>query len=484
MGTGKVTVEHLGLKDCPRCEGTGDIEGMEQQDPFGQPDPNGMQPQTDPNGMQPNGGGQDTPPQQNGQQPPNGQPQQNGGQQPPNGQPQQNGQQPQPTFSEPGKDDEQPVQNMAEPQQEQPQQKQQPMGQDQKSELERPFEKDISESLKKKLYECNGTACPKSIKQYEGFIKKKIQVLQGKRRGKNRAVEMMFGLPTIEKSGKRIKGTLAYAGVSLNNRIYLPEELAKGHDKTLPLLLNHSNVAGAEEELDRLDDDMRGALENQEDFQIGWVTLRWEPEELTLYYEGVIEHEFFQKEVDDADMAVSLGIWYDSDSPQVCDEECYTLIRGAEFREVSLVYHPGFPIATIEAVEVGLRVKAKNTINEVRFDHYANNIENAITVSTATTPVFNNQFTYSGANTPAQTVYTTEAQRDYRLQPAMSLPKTTGDLKIPPKPKVVKPEDSIKDKKEGNEDAKKKLKKSSKKKSTQEKKAGNSQRKGQLRKKK
>jgi hypothetical protein len=93
---------------------------------FGQ-DPNGMQPPQDPAQQQPNGGGQDTP-----------------------------------TFSEPGKDDEQPVQNMEEPQQEQPMQQKQPMGQDQKSELERPYEE---ESLKKKLYECNGTACPKSLMQ-------------------------------------------------------------------------------------------------------------------------------------------------------------------------------------------------------------------------------------------------------------------------------------------------------------------------------
>jgi len=456
---------------------------MPPQDPNGIPsqDPNGQPPQ-DPNGMQPNGGGQDIPPngqpQQNGQQPPNGQPQQippqQNGQQPQQEEaPQQNGQQPQPTFSEPGKDDEQPIQNMAEPQQEQPMQKQQPMGTDQKSELERPFEKEFTEALnkgfglKKKLYECNGTACPKSIKQFEGFIKRKIQVLQGKRRGKSRAVEIMFGLPTIEKSGKKIKGTLAYAGVSLNNRIYLPEELAKGDGLTLPLLLNHSNVAGAEEELDRLDNNMRGALENGEDFQIGWVTLRWEPDELTLYYEGVIEHKFFQKEVDDADMAVSLGIWYDSDSPQVCDEECYTLIRGAEFREVSLVYHPGFPIATIEAVEVALRIRAKKQIASEKFDHYYNDLEKIVEVGTSTTGTNNltTQFNFNTGSTDTLTFSTqpqlvaNEEKRDYRLQPKMSLPKTTGELKIPPNPKVVKPEDSMKEKKKAQEEKKKKSRK-------------------------
>ena len=193
-----------------------------------------------------------------------------------------------------------------------------------------------------------------SISKYEKFIKTEINVLKTRAKA-GEAVGLMYGLPTVRKNGKKIKGTLAYAGVSLNDRIYLPEELAKGHGKTLPLLLNHSSTAGAEEEMDRLDGEMRDHLENEKDYEVGEVTLTWDADRLTLFYEGVIENEFFQKEVDDMDMAVSLGIFYDSNSPKVCDEECYTLIKGAEFREVSLVYHAGFPIATIEAVESKLK---------------------------------------------------------------------------------------------------------------------------------
>ena len=432
MGTGKVTVEHLGLKDCPRCDGQGNIEEQVQPQ-LGQ----------DPNGMQPNG----APPQVN---------------QNPNGDQQ--------TYTEPSEAEGQAVQNLEPPQEEQPLQGKQDTDQSQQSQLERPFEQ---EALKKSS--CK--VCPKSIKQFEGFIKRKIDILQNKRRGKRRAGEgvgLLFGLPTIEKEGKKIKGVLAYAGVSLNNRIYLPEELAKGDGMTLPLLLNHSNVAGAEEELDRLEDDMRGSLENGEDFKIGEVTLRWEAEELTLYYEGVIEHPFFQKEVDDANMAVSLGIWYDSDSPQVCDVECYTLIRGAEFREVSLVYHPGFPIATIEAVEARLKYNARKQIaHESRFDHYINDIDKAIDIGTGTyTTPLQTQFTYTFSGT--------EAKRDYRLQPTMSLPKTTGEINIPKNPEVLRPQDTMKDKEKADEDSKKKLRKNSKRKSIQEKKVENSQTKGVL----
>ena len=201
---------------------------------------------------------------------------------------------------------------------------------------------------------CKTKGLEASISKYEKFIKTEINVLKTRAKA-GEAVGLMYGLPTVRKNGKKIKGTLAYAGVSLNDRIYLPEELAKGHGKTLPLLLNHSSTAGAEEELDRLDGEMRDHLENEKDYEVGEVTLTWDADKLTLFYEGVIENEFFQKEVDDMDMAVSLGIFYDSNSPKVCDEECYTLIKGAEFREVSLVYHAGFPIATIEAVESKLK---------------------------------------------------------------------------------------------------------------------------------
>ncbi len=335
------------------------------------------------------------------------------------------------------------------------------------------------ESLKKKLYECNSTACPKSIKQYEGYIKEKLGILKGRAKG-NEGVGLLFGLPTIEKEGKKIKGVLAYAGVSLNNRIYLPEELAKGDGLTLPLLLNHSNVAGAEEELDRLEDDMRGALESQEDFEVGEVKLRWEPEELTLYYEGVINHPFFQKEVDDADMAVSLGIYYDSDSPQVCNQECYTLIKGAEFREVSLVYHPGFPIATIEAVEVRLRNNARQVIakegditGNITIPHsFSISGVETIGISTDNGQTANFSFDGSGGNTIFLSATGIEAQ----LQPYYSLPKALKDqMKVPPNPRIYAPEDTMKEKEEAKEDSKKKLLKNSKNKSTQETKRGNSQ---------
>lgn len=408
-GTGKVTVEHLGLKDCPRCGGDGNVDGT-------QPSESGL-PQVPNQAQVPN------------------QPQ---GQQPPTSSPPLNQQQPN--------------------QQVPAQPKENPFAKPDDKPKENPFEKkdDKKENpFEKKSLEC--LACPKSVKQFEGWVQRKLSIL--KLKTAHEGVGLLFGIPTIEQKGKKIKGVLAYAGVSLNFRIYLPEELAKGDGRTLPLLLNHSNVAGAEEELDRLDEKMRGALEKNEDFQVGWVKLRWEPSELTLYYEGVITDPFFQNEVDDAQMAVSLGIWYDSDSPKVCDQECYTLIRGAEFREVSLVYHPGFPIATIEAVEANLKKRAKQVIVTEALTGNSGTITNFTNMATdSNTSIPVHSYSISGVenigistngNTASWTldgksVLVSLTGREAKLQPYYSLPKEAKDEanKLKRDIPVQKPEDT------------------------------------------
>jgi len=191
--------------------------------------------------------------------------------------------------------------------------------------------------------------------KYRGFIAQQMESLKSKAR-EGQSYNLFLDQPVV--SGKKIKGTLAYAGVSLNNRLYLPEELAKGNKMKLPLILNHASTAGAENELNRLPPKFRQGLENGLEMKVGEVVLDWNPEKLTLYYEGYVEDDFFKDEITEANMAVSLGMYYDSDSPKICDESCYTVIKGSEFHEVSLVYHPGFPIATIEANEVRMKFKA------------------------------------------------------------------------------------------------------------------------------
>ena len=153
-------------------------------------------------------------------------------------------------------------------------------------------------------------------------------------------------LDAQEGTPQPIHGVLAYAGVSRNNRLYLPEELAHGHERVVPLRVNHSSILGMEEEAFRLPAHIREALERGEDIIVGEVKLTWHPDELTLTYEGHVANEFFKHEIELGRMSVSLGVVYDAGAPEVCDIECYTVIKGAKFEEVSLVYHPGFPVAT------------------------------------------------------------------------------------------------------------------------------------------
>jgi len=209
-------------------------------------------------------------------------------------------------------------------------------------------------------------------KTFDKFLDQQIKVLKSKASETEDVMGLLVGDPQTTDGGKKIKGTLAYAGVSLNNRLYLPEELKKGDGMTVPLILNHASTSGAEEELDRLPQEFRSGLESGKEMRVGEVSLQWDPDNLTLFYEGNIEDKFFQREVDDANMAVSLGMYYDSDSPQVCDEACYTVIKGAEFHEVSLVYHPGFPIATIEAYEALQRKqRLGESVQKVKFGREA-----------------------------------------------------------------------------------------------------------------
>ncbi len=242
-------------------------------------------------------------------------------------------------------------------------------------------------------------------------------------------VGLMYGIPEkIEADGKKIKGTLAYAGVSRNGRLYLPEELKKGHGKKLDLILNHGTTDGAESELYRLPPEFRTALEQHKKIKIGEILLTWSDETLTLSYEAVITHEFFQKEVIEANMSVSLGILYDADSPKICNEHCYTVIKGTEFQEVSLVYHPGFPIATIEAAEAFLKKESTEAFQintEVKKgDQYTwtaneNQIPATITFGTGGT-----QFTFTGTFDGSSTTGT----ENFRI----STSNGTADLDIIP----------------------------------------------------
>ena len=76
--------------------------------------------------------------------------------------------------------------------------------------------KDSGES-KTKSCGCKTKGLEASISKYEKFIKTEINVLKTRAKA-GEAVGLMYGLPTVRKNGKKIKGTLAYAGVSLKRQ--------------------------------------------------------------------------------------------------------------------------------------------------------------------------------------------------------------------------------------------------------------------------
>lgn len=233
---------------------------------------------------------------------------------------------------------------------------------------------DVDESLKQIQWTTESCGCKvkaTEAKIFEVFVAQQIKVLQ-KKATESQSVDLLLGKPNI--NGQKIEGTLAYAGVSLNNRLYLPEELAKGDGMTLPLIINHASIEGAEQELyqeQRVPPEIVKALERGEEINVGFIKLSWDADKNVLFYTGTIEDPFWIKEAGKGDMAVSLGMYYDADSPQYCPSgTCYTIIKNGEFHEVSLVWHPGFAISTMEAVEVALKKKAMEVLHNIQEDEY------------------------------------------------------------------------------------------------------------------
>jgi len=132
----------------------------------------------------------------------------------------------------------------------------------------------------------------------------------------------------VSKENVKIRGVLAIPRVSLNGYLYLPEELENAVKKAneVPIYLEHVSANNA----------------------VGVAKLIWNPEKMRVEFEG----EVFDEEVEKAIRAgaikhVSLGADYD-----ILDFfDSYSVPRGLEFRELSLVAIPGIPEANLEVVE-------------------------------------------------------------------------------------------------------------------------------------
>ena len=137
-----------------------------------------------------------------------------------------------------------------------------------------------------------------------------------------------------------IQGTLAMPRKSLNNTFYWASELAKGHNKTIPLRLNHNK---------------------EDDGIIGTSTLTWDSELEHLDYAATINDAQVEAEIDklksqNIDPKVSLGLTAQGEE-EYCkaggDGECMKSPLNVTFGEMSVLLgeNPGIPEVNLTIIE-------------------------------------------------------------------------------------------------------------------------------------
>lgn len=154
-------------------------------------------------------------------------------------------------------------------------------------------------------------------------------------------VNFLLATESVLDNGKKIHGLLALPRTSINGRIYLPEELAKGHGKILPVYAGHGWRFGKTE---------------KEKTSVGEMILTWDSQKQQLFFDALITNPEYAQYVEKniKTLGASLGVLFDRDSPRVCGKErCYYVPRITEWLEGSIVENPSMPetAGTIVAVE-------------------------------------------------------------------------------------------------------------------------------------
>jgi len=184
---------------------------------------------------------------------------------------------------------------------------------------------------------------------------------------------------SIESSsnGTKIRGILSYAGYSKNGKLYPPSEIAKGDGLTIPIVLNHGSMTGGAQQIpdELLPKQYRRQLQDEKYILLGEANLTFDYENATLYYDGTVTDPFFSQKSILQNMSVSHGTIHDIPQERMCDAmRCFSIIRGLEFQEMSLVWNPGFPLVTLSAENTSFKDSIKqytmteNTSNENQLD--------------------------------------------------------------------------------------------------------------------
>jgi hypothetical protein len=139
---------------------------------------------------------------------------------------------------------------------------------------------------------------------------------------------------TSAKESKRLHGILAIPRISRNGNLYLPEELARADNKTIPVLWNHQgSPRDASQQISQSD-------------IIGTMRLSWDPDLLQLKYEAEVD-----RELPNIPLHTSLGAFFEKQDHVCGSSECYAVPRGLQFVEASLTPTPGIPETTVNILE-------------------------------------------------------------------------------------------------------------------------------------
>jgi hypothetical protein len=137
------------------------------------------------------------------------------------------------------------------------------------------------------------------------------------------------------KEKKRLAGILAIPRISLNGNLYLPEELARVHGRTVPVLWNHEGSPRS-----------KGDAISQSDI-IGTMHLSWDPDLLQLRYEAEVDCDLPAG----VPLHTSLGAFFEKEDHVCGSTRCYSVPRGLNFVEASLRPTPGIPETTVQVLE-------------------------------------------------------------------------------------------------------------------------------------
>lgn len=153
----------------------------------------------------------------------------------------------------------------------------------------------------------------------------------------NPQVKIEFAIISAkEKERKKIAGILAIPRISRNGNLYLPEELARAHGRTIPVLWNHQgSPRRAGEQVDPQD-------------IIGTMHLSWDPDLLQLKYEAELDREL---PAGVTALHTSLGAFFEREDHVCGSSRCYSVPRNLNFVEASLTPTPGIPETTVQIVE-------------------------------------------------------------------------------------------------------------------------------------